>query len=29
MDLVYLFDTDPRGVTGDVPRRLHEAVERW
>jgi ribosomal peptide maturation radical SAM protein 1 len=28
-DLVYLFDTPPRGIGGEVEQRLHQAVAGW
>jgi ribosomal peptide maturation radical SAM protein 1 len=28
-DLVYLFDTAPRGIGGQIEQRLHDAVRRW
>ncbi|MFH8387254.1 RiPP maturation radical SAM C-methyltransferase [Kitasatospora sp. NPDC018058] len=28
-DLVYLFDTPPQGIRGEIEARLHRAVEAW
>ncbi|WP_224247953.1 RiPP maturation radical SAM C-methyltransferase [Hyalangium gracile] len=29
MDLAYLFDAPPRGIQGELPKRLRELVDKW